>query len=114
MSDPSDTLIGYSAFELSEECYEYHENACYVADSPEALRTFLSEAMLDSNDYRIDAVRLSDMVADFGVSNGEYALEAEAFARFQQAAKKANLRYRFEKPETWFDEQSDLYIVEVG
>lgn len=114
MSGASDTLIGYSAFELTEECYEYHENACYVADSPEALRTFLSEAMLEVEDYRIDAVKLSDIVADFGVSNGEYALEAEAFARFQQAAKTANVRYRFQKQEKWFDEQPDLYIVEVG
>jgi len=32
------TIIGYSAFRLFDECYEYNENACYIADSPESLK----------------------------------------------------------------------------
>lgn len=114
MADNSEVLIGYSAFDLHEECYEYNENACYVADSPQSLRMFLSGAMLEVNDYRIDPVKLSDILEDFGVSSGEYALEQEAFARFQQAAKTANVKYGFQKQEKWFDEQPDLYVVEVS
>jgi len=43
--------IGYSAFRLFDECYEYNENACYIADTPESLRGFLTDAAFSVNDY---------------------------------------------------------------
>ena len=61
-NDLTDLIIGYSAFEFSEECYEYNENACYVADNPETLKQFLTNAMFDVNDYRIDTIKLSDIL----------------------------------------------------
>jgi len=105
-------LIGYSAYEYLEECYEYNENACYIADSAESLKTFLTEAMLDVADYRIDAVKFSDILADYGVSNGEYAMEAQALGRFKEAAGKSGVKYSVERYETWPD-QPDLFVVEV-
>ncbi len=68
-----DALIGYSALDLFEECYEYNENACYVADSIDALHKFLEGAMLKLEDYRIDSIKISDILNDFGCSGGEYA-----------------------------------------
>ena len=47
---PSET-IGYSAFRPFDECYEYNENACYIADTPELLRAFLTNALFSVNDY---------------------------------------------------------------
>lgn len=57
----SDVLIGYSARSIFDDCYEYNENACYVADTPETLQNFLVNAMLPAEDYQICPVRLSDV-----------------------------------------------------
>ena len=35
------TLIGYLVFDTSEECYEYNENACYIAANQQAAKRFL-------------------------------------------------------------------------
>jgi hypothetical protein len=35
-----DMLIGYSALKIFDECYEYNENACYIADTPGTLEIF--------------------------------------------------------------------------
>lgn len=113
LDNQADILIGYSAFEYLEACYEYNENACYIADSAESLKAFLTEAMFDVADYRIDAVKFSDILADYGVSNGEYAMEAQALARFKEAAKSAGVKYSVERYETW-PGQPDLFVVEIG
>lgn len=113
MDNPADILIGYSAFEYLEDCYEYNENACYIAGSAESLKSFLTEAMLEVADYRIDAVRFSDILADYGVSNGEYAMESQALARFKEAAGRAGVKYSIERYETG-PGQPDLFVVEIG
>ena len=81
-----ETIIGYSAFRLFDECYEYNENACYIADSPESLKEFLEGAIFAVHDYRIDAVKVSDIIDDYGFSLGEFAMEPEALKRFKQTA----------------------------
>ncbi len=58
----SDMLIGYSAFKIFDECYEYNENACYIADTPVSLKEFLDGAMLSVEDYRIESVSISDIL----------------------------------------------------
>ena len=35
------TWIGYSVFDTSQECYEYNENACYIAANPQSAKRFL-------------------------------------------------------------------------
>ena len=33
MTEQSKPIIGYSVFDVFEECYEYDEDACYIADA---------------------------------------------------------------------------------
>ena len=110
-----DVLIGYSALDIFEECYEYNENACYVADSIDALHKFLEGAMLKLEDYRIDSIKISDILNDFGCSGGEYALEPKALERFKNAAEALNIKYKVEPYEDPFDPDDlpDLFIVNV-
>lgn len=68
MENKDNPIIGYSAFTLFDECYEYNENACYIADSPESLKKFLKEAMFNINNYRIDTIKLNDIIDDYGCS----------------------------------------------
>lgn len=114
INNPTDLIIGYSAFELSEECYEYNENACYVADSPETLKQFLINAMFNVNDYRIDTIKLSDIINDFGCSCGEYALEQIALERFEKAAKTLKINYSIEPFEDFLEEEPSLFVLNVG
>jgi hypothetical protein len=108
----SDDLIGYSAFDPDEECYEYNENECYVADSPESLRKFLANAMLPVSDYRIDAVKISDFLKDYGCSCGSYALEPEALKRFERAATSNGFEYEVEPYEDYgLDVDPKIFIV---
>ena len=108
----ADQLVGYSAFELFEECYEYNEDECFVADSPESLRNFLHNAMLPVNEYRIDPVNFSDFLKDYGCSCGRYALEPKALERFEQVAKNHGIKYDVEKyDDGMLDIGPKLFIV---
>ena len=42
----SKTIVGYSGFIVYEDCYEYNENACYLADSKDAARQFTETFLL--------------------------------------------------------------------
>ncbi len=108
----SGKLVGYSALELFEECYEYNENACYVADSPESLRNFIINAGFSIKDYRIDPVKFSDFLKDFGCSCGEYALEPKALERFEEAAKAYGIKYTVDQyDDSPFKIESNLFVV---
>lgn len=109
--DIENPIIGYSAFELWEQCYEYSENACYIADSQESLKKFLEGAMFDIKGYRIDAVRLADILNDYGCSCGEYAMEPEALKKFEKLSK---VMYHVKLYDTATDNSKpDLFIVNV-
>ena len=41
--------------------------------------------------YRIDPVTIDQIMDDFGVSCGDYAMEKEAFERFKTVAEKENI-----------------------
>ena len=104
-------IIGHSAFILYDECYEYIENACYIADSPESLKKFLKDATFNINDYRLDTIRLSDIIDDYGCSCGEFAMEQKALKRFEQVP---NIKYTV-KP---FDDpfpygEPDLFVINI-
>ena len=111
----TDMVIGYSALEQFEECYEYDDSACRVSDSLESLKHYLEEALLPLKNYRLEAVNFSDFLRDFGYSRGEYALEPQALARFEQAAKAHGLQYKVEeyKPDTIlkFELDPKIFIV---
>ena len=91
------SAIGDSAFDSLEECYEYDGTACHVSDSPESLKNYLHDAGFSLKGYRIRAIKFSDFLKDFASSRGEYGLEPQALARFEQAAKAHGLQYEVEE-----------------
>ena len=111
MDNNSNPIIGYSAFILFDECYEYNENACYVADSPESLKAFLKDATFNINDYRFDKIKLSDILDDFGGSSGEFAMEPEALKRFKQVSSVTYAAEPYDDP--FNDGEPDLFIVNI-
>jgi hypothetical protein len=79
MTEHKEAIIGYSGFELLEECYGYNENAYYVADTEASAHRFVQDATLDGQ-YRIEPVTLFRIMDGFGGSFGEFAMERQAFA----------------------------------
>ncbi len=49
-------VIGYSVFDTGQECYEYNEDACFIASTRESAQQFLSVACVIPEDGRVDAV----------------------------------------------------------
>ncbi len=105
----SGTVIGFSGFDLFEECYEYNEDACYVADTHEAAATFMENAFTGSGNFRIDAVTIADIMNDFGSSCGEFAMESGAFRRFSAIASTNGIRFQA----TPYDGDESLMVVDV-
>ncbi len=85
--------VGYSGFIIFDECYEYNENACFIADTQELAKEFMNNCGYSISDYRIDAVTFGDILDDYGCSSGEYAMEPIAFSKFKKSAKKDNIKY---------------------
>jgi hypothetical protein len=111
MNDNDNPIIGYSALALFDECYEYNENACYIADSPESLKKFLEDAGFNINGYRIDTITLNDILDDYGCSAGEYAMEAEALKRFEQISA---VPYTVKPFDNFFNVSApELFVVRV-
>ena len=92
MTQQSKPIIGYSGFDVYEECYGYDEDACYIADTEAAADRFMRVASF-SGEYRIEPVTLSRIMDDFGYSFGEFTMETRAFARFRTAATEAGVEY---------------------
>ena len=86
MSEAKDAIIGYSGFDILEQCYGYNEDACYVADTEASADDFMRGAAFTEEEYTIEAVTLSRIMDDYGSSLGEFAMEKEALARFRAAA----------------------------
>ena len=105
----SETLIGYSIFEVSEECWQYNENACFVADSRDSAEAFLRGGGTPADDCRIEAVCLADILRDFGCSGGEYAMESAAFRRFQSLAELNGVCFDAEP----YDGDDSLLVVNI-
>ena len=80
MSAELDKTIGYSGLSLFEECYEYHENACLIADTRESANE-LMQAYHSRRDYRIEPVTLPMIMKDYGCSLATEIQEREAEAR---------------------------------
>ena len=102
-----EAFVGYSIFETSEECWQYNENACFIAGSPESAAVFVGNGWVPASECRIETVSLSDMQRDFGDSGGEYAIEREAFLRFQRLAELNDVRFEAEP----YDGDNSLLVV---
>ena len=86
--------IGYSGFDHSEECYEYFENSCYIADTPQAAEKIMRNSYTCVGRYRIDPVTIEQIMVDYGCSCGEFAMEKGAFNRFKVLAEQKNIGFR--------------------
>ena len=106
----SKTIVGYSGFIVYEDCYEYNENACYLADSKEATRQFMLDCGHEETEHRIDAIFFADIMNDYGSSLGEYAMEENAFQNFKIIAKENGVEYNAEE----FYLDSTLMVVNVS
>jgi len=106
-------VIGYSGFHDFEQCYEYNEDACYIADTPESLQEFLSWANWPVKEYRIDPVTIAGILKDVGGSLGEYALEPNALKRFEKAAKALGIGYTVKPYDSMFDPEPRIFIVKL-
>ena len=82
----SETVVGFGIFEKFEECYQYNENACYIADTRASAETFLKNGYGALDDCRIDRVTFGDIMHDFGASCGAYAMESKALSAFKRIA----------------------------
>lgn len=102
-------IIGYSGFDPYEECYEYFENSCYIADTPQSADNLMRNSFSCVGPYRIDPVTIEQIMDDFGASCGDYAMEKEAFDRFKVVTEKENIRFRVNEE----DPDIPLTIVEV-
>ena len=103
------TIIGYSGFIFSEDCYLYNENACYIADTSELAEQFMLDCGYPKSDFRIDEISLNDLLNDFGCSCHEYAMEKIAFKNFKLISKENNISFDSEK----FDTELDLMVVNI-
>ncbi len=111
MENNDNPIIGYSAFRLYDECYEYDENACYIADSQESLKDFLKDATFNINDYRFDKIKLSDILDDYGCSYGEYMMEPKALNRFKQVSGVTYTVKPYDDP--FYIGEPNLFIVNI-
>jgi len=93
MPDQNAEIVGYSVFELFEECYVYNENECYIAATEDLAVDLMKAYSYSKDECRIDPVTLDDMLKDYGCSSGSFALDLQAYARFVELAKNRNLQY---------------------
>ena len=102
-------LIGYSVYDSGEECFESNEDACYIAATSDAAQQFLEVASMVPGDARVEAVHWDDLLRDFGCSGGEYAMEADAFARFRAMAEEHGVSFEAAA----YDGDDSLMVVEI-
>ena len=100
-------IIGYSAYHKHLEAFEYNEDECFIADSIESLKEFIDGPGFRRDEYKFGPVWMVNILDDYGVSNGRFCLEPEAFARFEKAARLLGVVYHIE------DNMEDFVNVEV-
>jgi len=101
--------IGFSVFDASEECWEYNENACLIASTADSAEVVLQNSWADPRDCRVEVVCFADIMRDYGVSGGEYAMELDAFRRFQEVAALNSVSFESEP----YDGDDTLIVVNV-
>ncbi len=106
----SETVVGYAVFDTFEECYEYNENACMIADSLEDALAIMQRSFSDAEDCRIDAITFRDIMSDFGASCGEYAMERQVYDTFRRIAELNNVTFTSEA----YEGLETLLVVEIS
>lgn len=108
MTEQPEPIIGYSGFDVCEECYGCNENACFIADDEASAERFMRVATIQEV-FRIEPVTLSRIMNDYGYSLGEFAMEKRAFARFRDAARESGIQSEAHP----FEWDPDLTVVNV-
>ena len=106
----SEDIIGYSGFDIFEDGYFYFENECYVADTRDRADKLMKESFFRQSDYRIVPIRIDDIMQDYGVSSGRFAMEEAAFTNFQSIAEANGIRFQARRED---GTDVPLIIVEV-
>ena len=106
----AEAQIGYSIFETYEGCYQYNEDACFIADTRETAELFMHSAGGRAEECRIDAITFGDIMEDYGGSCGEYAMESGALTRFKRVAELNRTRFRVEP----YDGDDTLAVVSIA
>ncbi len=91
-----EAIIGYSGFIFFEDCYQYNENACYIASSKDLAKQFMKDCGYTKSDFRIDEISMGKLINDYGCSSGEYAMEEITFEKFIKIAGEIELKYTYE------------------
>ncbi len=88
-------IVGYSALWRLYNTFEFYKDACYIAETPESLRTFKKEPnYLPEEKYETVEVSVSDVLEDFSFSNGWYAFEPGALEKFRQLVDSIGIECR--------------------
>ena len=104
-----DGRIGFGVFDSAEECWEYNENACLIASTADSAEVVLQNSWADPQDCRVEAVCFAEVMRDFGCSGGEYAMELDAFRRFEELAALNGVSFESEP----YDGDDTLIVVEI-
>lgn len=102
-------VIGYSAFDLTERCYEYNENECLVFDTEESALFSVEDICGYTSGHRIEKVTIKKILKDYGASSGNFAFEPEALKKFVEIATNNKIKFT---AAPW-DESEELTIVEL-
>jgi len=106
-------VVGYSALSRSDHKYICVDGATYVAGSDKDMEKYLEDSLLKKEDYLIDRESVSDLLHDYGDTQGSYALELEALSTFKSVADKVNIHYHSDPYESFASEDPELFIVEI-
>jgi hypothetical protein len=90
-------IIGFSGYILSEECYEYNEDACYLANSKDVAQQFMLDCGYSQSTFLINEISINDLLNDYGCSSGEYAMEKLTFEKFKIIADENGIKYSDEE-----------------
>ena len=103
--------IGYSVFWPLYKTFEYYEDACYIADTPESVRTFKGDLDSSGDEYEILEVSVSDVLNDFAFSNGWYAFERGAFEKFVEVIDALEIDCRMRPEDSSTDYTGEISKV---
>lgn len=90
----SEDIIGYSGFDIFEDGYFYFENECYIADTCHRADRLMKESFFQQGDYRIVPVSIDDIMQDYGVSSGRFAMKEAALTNFSQLQKRTGYGFK--------------------
>jgi hypothetical protein len=103
-------FVGYSALDRDEDCFEYEEDSCYVADSLTAINAYIQGASLPLRRYLMTPVSFEDLQTEFAGTN-RFAFEPAAFARMKQFAHERGVSFEIDED---YDEDEQVHFIVMG